>query len=283
MERWKIGEVTITRVVELEMKSRATFILPDATQENLAAAGDWLQPHFCDAEGRAIMSVHSFVIESAGARILVDTCLGNDKRRALPAWNMRSGPFLADLEEAGFPASSIDTVLCTHLHVDHVGWNTRLSNGRWLPTFGSARYLFGRTEWEYWSKQPTDRLGDLMEDSLRPVFDAGLVDLVESDHALSDAVRLVPTPGHTPGHVSVSIASRGEEAVITGDLMHHPVQCARPDWGSSADVDPAGALATRRAFLERYADRPVLVLGTHFATPSAGHIVRDGGAWRFAI
>ncbi len=283
MQRWKIGEVEITRVIELETKSRATFILPDATQENLAAAGDWLQPRFCDAEGRAIMSVHSFVVESAGARILVDTCLGNDKRRAIPVWNMRSGPYLTDLEEAGFPASSIDSVLCTHLHVDHVGWNTRLSDGRWVPNFDSASYLVGRSEWEYWSKEPSDSQGDLMEDSLRPVFDAGLVDLVESDHALTDEVRLVPTPGHTPGHVSVQIVSRGEEAVITGDLMHHPVQCARPDWGSSADVDPERALATRRAFLERYADRPVLVLGTHFATPSAGHIVRDGDAWRFDV
>ena len=282
MQRWKIGDVRITRVIELEMKSRATFILPDATPENLARAGDWLRPSFADEDGRAIMSVHSFIVESRGRRILVDTCLGNDKRRALPAWNMRRGPFLADLEQAGFPTKSIDTVLCTHLHVDHVGWNTRLEDGRWVPTFEEARYVFGREEWAYWSEQ-REGGDDVMGDSVRPVFDAGRVDLVESDHALTDEVRLSPTPGHTPGHVSVAIASRGEQAVITGDLMHHPVQCARPEWGSSADVDPERARATRRAFLERYADRPVLVLGTHFATPTAGRIVRDGEVWRFAV
>jgi glyoxylase-like metal-dependent hydrolase (beta-lactamase superfamily II) len=152
---------------------------------------------------------------------------------------------------------------------------------RWYPTFPNARYLFGRKEWEHWSKEPAGPNRDVQNDSVRPIFDAGLADLVEMDHVVTPEVRLEPTPGHTPGHVSVRIVSRGEEAVITGDLMHHPVQCAEPEWASRFDVDPEVARRTRRQFLERQADRPVLVLGTHFATPTGGRIVRDGAAYRF--
>jgi glyoxylase-like metal-dependent hydrolase (beta-lactamase superfamily II) len=230
-----------------------------------------------------VMSVHALLVESEGRRILVDTCVGNDKERSIPGWDRRQGPFLDDLEEAGFAPDSIDTVLCTHLHIDHVGWNTRLEDGRWVPTFPRARYLFARDEYEWWVANDDEAYGPVIQDSVRPVFDAGLVDLVDPAHVVTEEVRLEPTPGHTPGHVSVHIASRGEEAVITGDLMHHPVQCAHPEWGSSADVDPEAALRTRRAFLERYADRPVLVVGTHFAAPTAGHLVRDGGSWRLEV
>ncbi len=281
MQRWKIGRVTITKITELETPGPGTFVIPQATPEALLAAPAWLRPHFVNEAGEAIMSIHSFVVESEGARILVDTCVGNDKPRPIPEWDRRSGPFLDDLRRAGFPPESIDRVLCTHLHVDHVGWNTRLEGGRFVPTFGNARYLIGRTEWEFWSKAPEDAFGPVLEDSVRPVFDAGLVDLVEGDEALTGEVELLPTPGHTPGHVSVRIRSEGAEAVITGDLMHHPVQCAHPEWGSHFDTDPQQALATRRAFLERFGDRPALVLGTHFAGPTAGHLRRDGEAWRF--
>jgi glyoxylase-like metal-dependent hydrolase (beta-lactamase superfamily II) len=282
MQHWKIGDVRVTKLVEIEMTSRGTWILPDATPENLAGE-TWLQPHFANDEGKIVMSIHSLLVESQGRRILVDTCVGNDKERNIPNWSRRQGPYLDDLEEAGFAPDSIDAVLCTHLHIDHVGWNTRLEDGRWVPSFPGARYLFSRTEYDWWVAHDDEAFGPVIQDSVKPVFDAGLVDLVESDHLLTDEVRLESTPGHTPGHVSVHIASRGEEAVITGDLMHHPVQCAHPDWGSSADVDPDAALRTRRDFLKRYADRPVLVLGTHFATPTAGHIVRDGETWRLAV
>ena len=281
MQRWQIGDVRITKVTELEMPGPGTFILPEATPEALLAGPSWLRPHFVTDEGQAILSIHSFVVESSGARILVDTCVGNDKPRPIPDWDRRQGPFLQDLEAAGFPVESIDRVLCTHLHVDHVGWNTRLVDGRFVPTFPSARYLIGRREWDYWSKEPEDVFGAVMEDSVKPLFDAGQVDLVGTDLEITPELRLEPTPGHTPGHVSLHIRSAGEEAVITGDLMHHPVQCARPDWGSHFDVDPEQALATRRAFLERYGDRSVLVLGTHFAGATAGRLVRDGASWRF--
>jgi glyoxylase-like metal-dependent hydrolase (beta-lactamase superfamily II) len=175
-------------------------------------------------------------------------------------------------------------VLCTHLHVDHVGWNTRLVNGKWVPTFPNARYLFGRKEWEHWSSaQALHRDGDVMGDSVRPIIDAGLAELVDMNHALTPEVRLEPTPGHTPGHVSVRISSRGEEAVITGDLMHHPLQCAEPDLANNFDVDAAAARRTRRDFLARYSNKPVLVLGTHFAPPTGGWVVDAEQAWRFDL
>jgi len=281
LTRWKIGAARITRIIEIEGSSPGTFFFEQATAERLLQHA-WLQPHFLTPQGRAIASIHAFVIESAGRTILVDTCIGNDKPREVKAWNLRKGRFLEDLADAGFPREQIDTVLCTHLHVDHVGWNTVLAEGRWVPTFPNARYLFARTEWQHWAAEPPGPDREVRNDSVRPVLDAGLADLVETDHRLTAEVFLEPTPGHTPGHVSVRIVSDGEEAVITGDLMHHPVQCAEPLWASRFDVDAEAARRTRRQFLERYSNRPVLVLGTHFATPTGGRIVRDGEAFRFA-
>jgi glyoxylase-like metal-dependent hydrolase (beta-lactamase superfamily II) len=280
--KWTIGNVTVTKILELEVAGKATWILPDLTAENLAAV-PWCRPHFATADGQVVMSIHALVIESEGRRIIVDTCVGNDKNLNIPTWKMRQGPFLADLAAAGFAAESIDTVLCTHLHVDHVGWNTRRENGRWVPTFRNARYLWHRAEYEHWAATEQDIYGPVVQESVLPVYEAGLVDLVGAPHVVTGEVRLEPTPGHTPGHVSVHISSRGEEAVITGDLMHHPAQCAHPEWRSSADSDPVQAEHTRRDFLARHADAPTLVIGTHFATPTAGRIMRDGDRYRFAV
>ncbi len=280
MQRWRVGQVSITRVIETEDTSMsAAIMLPEATPEALAGIG-WLRPHFVTPDGALISSIHSLLIESRGQRIVVDTCLGNDKPRSVPAWNQRQGRFLDELREAGFPRERVDSVVCTHLHPDHVGWNTMLVGGRWHPTFPAARYLFTRADWEWLDPRPPTPLGDYAGDSVRPIVEAGLADLVAGGHRITDEVWLEATPGHSPGHVSVRIASAGEEAVITGDLMHHPCQLAHPRWSSPFDFDRAQALATRLGFIERYADRPVLVLGTHFATPSAGRIVRDGDAWR---
>jgi glyoxylase-like metal-dependent hydrolase (beta-lactamase superfamily II) len=187
--------------------------------------------------------------------------------------------FLTRLADAGFTPDGFDTVLCTHMHVDHVGWNTRLVNGAWQPTFTNARYLYAEEEWAHWRTEPQE-YGPVIEDSVQPIFDAGLADLVAPNHRVTDEVWLEPTPGHTPGHVSVHIASNGEEAIITGDMIHHPCQIAHADWSSTADWDQEMSANTRRAFLERYADRPVLVIGTHFAAPTAGRIVRDGDRYR---
>jgi len=284
MSKWRIGDVTVTKIVELEVTGGSRFILPQATPEAILPIA-WMQPHFADERGRLRMSIHTFVVETPTHRIVVDTCLGNDKQnRRIPTWNERQGPFLADLAAAGYPRESIDTVLCTHLHVDHVGWNTMLANGKWVPTFPRARYLMGRVEYEHWSR-PRDRADMIavFADSVRPVYDAGLVDLVETDHRLCDEIGLVPTVGHTPGHVSVRIASRGEEALITGDFMHHPCQIAHPEWASTADADPEQGQRTRERMFGELAGTPVLVLGTHFAGATAGRIVRDGDTYRLDV
>ncbi len=283
MNHWRIGAVRITRIVEMEVTGGTRFVLPEATREAVRPMR-WLEPHFMDGDGRLIMSIHALLVETPDRRILVDTCIGNDKPRAIPGWNMLQGSFLDDLAAAGCPPGSIDTVLCTHLHVDHVGWNTRLVDGRWVPTFGQARYLMARSEWAHWQGQGADeQFGDAIGDSVRPVIDAGLTDLVETDHRVADEVRLEPTPGHTPGHVSVWIESRGERAVITGDAIHHPCQMARPDWAAATDHDPDAARATRLDLLRACADAPLLVIGTHFATPTAGHVLSDGDAFRFRV
>src|SRR6478672_6729254 len=280
--QWQIGKVTVTKIVELEVTGGSRFILPQATYEEILPI-EWMQPHFADERGRLKMSIHALVVETPDRCIIVDTCLGNDKQgRRIPTWNNLQGPFLSDLATAGYPRESIDRVLCTHLHVDHVGWNTMWVNDRWRPTFPNARYLIGRKEWEHWSVAQDPDFRGPVEDSVRPIIDAGLADFVEPDHRITEEVWLEPTPGHTPGHVSVRISSRGEDAVITGDLMHHPIQCANPQWASNFDSDADLARKTRREFLARYSDRPVLVFGTHFATPTAGHIVRDGDTWRFS-
>jgi glyoxylase-like metal-dependent hydrolase (beta-lactamase superfamily II) len=280
MESWKIGSVRVTRVVDVVMDVDPKVFLPDATPENLAPLTGWLKPHFVRDDWTIPMSIHAFLVESNGAKIVVDTCIGNDKQRPIPEWSGRKGPFLEDLAARGAPREAVDFVLCTHLHVDHVGFNTVLEGGRWVPTFPNARYLIGREEWAFW-KTETDPYGpEAKGDSVVPVLEAGLADLVESAHEITPEVRLFPTPGHTPGHVSVLIESRGERAVITGDLFHHPCQIAHPTWVDAADVDTQKAARTRDAFLRRFSEG-TLVLGTHFASPTGGRIVEDGAAYRF--
>jgi glyoxylase-like metal-dependent hydrolase (beta-lactamase superfamily II) len=292
MNRWQIGRVRITQVVEIgPAPTSARFFFKDPPDDLVASHG-WLKPHFANDENRLLLSIHCFVIESAGRRVVVDTCIGNAKKRQSPAWNLLNGSFLQDLAAAGFAAETVDTVLCTHLHVDHVGWNTRLVDGRWVPTFANARYLFARKEWDHWSRLAQARppasdggaeAGDVLGDSVLPIIEAGLADLVETDHQLTDEVWLEPTPGHTPGHVSVRIESDGQRAVITGDLMHHPIQCSEPDRAVHFDTDADLARSTRRRFLACCERDRSLVLGTHFAHPTAGHVVAAGEVWRFEV
>jgi len=272
MNQWQIGKVKITRVVEMQVTGGSRFILPDATREACLPIS-WLAPHFMDDAGNLIMSIHALVVDTGERRIVVDTCIGNDKQRSIPNWSNLQTSFLADLEAAGYPRESIDTVLCTHLHVDHVGWNTMLVDGKWVPTFPNARYLLADKEFHYWNSTDADDLNDgIMADSVQPVVDAGLVDLVDWQHQVCPEVTLEPTPGHTPGHVSVHIRSEGEEALITGDFMHHPCQMTRTEWCSPADFDSTQGRATREAVLAEYVDSKVLIIGTHFATPTAGHV-----------
>jgi glyoxylase-like metal-dependent hydrolase (beta-lactamase superfamily II) len=282
--KWRIGEVWVTKIVELEVTGGSRFILPQATYEAVLPIC-WLQPDFADERGRLKMSIHALVVETPSRRIIVDTCLGNDKEnRRIPTWNRLQTSFLADLAAAGYPRETIDAVICTHLHVDHVGWNTMLVDGRWVPTFPNARYLMGRVEHGHWTQQDErEDMTAVIADSVAPIWDAGLVDLVETDHWICEEISLLPTPGHTPGHVSVRIASGGAGALITGDFMHHPCQIARPEWSSTADSDPVQARRTREAMLTSLARTPTLVIGTHFAGRTAGHVVRDGDAFRLAV
>ena len=279
--QWTVGKVKITKIVELETVGSTRFILPLASNEEIRKL-PWLIPYFATEEGRLKMSIHSLVVETASRRIVVDTGLGNDKvGRLVPTWNNRKGPFLETMTAAGFPPDSIDTVLCTHLHVDHVGWNTKLVGGKWVPTFANARYVFGKTEYEHWrdhSEEPYQAA--VFNDSVKPIVDAGKADLVAGDARLGDEIALVPTPGHSPGHVSIHIQSDGEEALLTGDVAHHPCQMAHLDWSSTADSDPVQSAVTRRELFGRFADTATLVIGGHF---SAGHIKRDGDAFKFAV
>ncbi|WP_433282813.1 MBL fold metallo-hydrolase [Pseudonocardia xinjiangensis] len=275
----------------MEGPAPGKFLFADAGTDRLIALADgpapWLRPHFVDNRGMLLSKIQALVIDTGSRRIIVDTCLGNGKERAVPNWSGLQLPFLEDLAAAGYPTESIDTVVCTHLHVDHVGWNTRLEDGAWVPTFPNARYLFVRGEYQYWNEAGyADE--PILEDSITPVMEAGLVDLVAADHVLLDeggtVVRFEPTFGHTPAHVSVVIESVGRRAVISGDLIHHPVQMAIPNWASRFDYDADATRATRKAFLDRYADGSTLVIGTHFATPSAGKIVAlDAGTWKLEV
>ncbi|MBV1881892.1 MAG: MBL fold metallo-hydrolase [Pseudomonadales bacterium] len=282
-EVWKIGDVKISRVVENVTNVPPTLLYPNASLETLSGDLEWLQPNFLDNEGNMLLSIHSFLIESKGKRIIVDTCVGNDKTVPFPQWTELKTQFLSHLADAGFPREKVDHVLCTHLHFDHVGWNTFLKDGKWIPTFPNARYLVGATEWDFWGGKEDPYGASTNEQAIQPLLDADLVDLVETNHKITEEVRLVPTPGHTPGHVSVEIESKGERAVITGDLFHHPLGFAHPSWEDTADIDGDIAHQTRVKFMKQYGDGPALILGTHFASPTSGKIVSDGDSYRFEV
>ncbi len=276
--QWQIGDVKITRVVEQVAPLPPEGLIDHIDPERLAAHSEWLRPHFMDDAGNILLSIHALVVESGGQRIVVDTCMGNDRPLPNGLPELATG-FLGELEQV-VKRHEVDVVMCTHLHFDHVGWNTMKVGDAFVPTFPNARYLFGRLEYEHWSSETGDHNVDFRY-GVTPVIEAGLYDLVETDHAITDEVFLEPTPGHTPGHVSVRIESRGQRAVITGDMVHHPVQLAEPHWSSHPDTLRERAIETRRDFVARYGDSDVLVIGTHFAGPTAGHIKRVGSSCRF--
>ncbi len=283
MLSWTVGAVTITRVVEMEMPVAYSAEHPFLAEATPGALREmpWLYPNFVDEEDRMRLSIHALLVEAPGLRLMVDTCIGNDKARGITGKRPLATPFLERLTEAGWSRDSVQAVVCTHLHVDHVGWNTMLEDGKWVPTFPKARYLIGRTELAHWRAETDKEMAEILGDSVQPILDAGLAELVEMDHVLTPEVRLVPTPGHTPGHVSVRIESRGQSAIITGDMTHHPCQMGRPDWSPPFDSDGVASAAMRRTMFAQWADQPILVIGTHYAAPTAGHVVTDGEAFRF--
>ncbi|WP_156657569.1 MBL fold metallo-hydrolase [Mycobacterium kyorinense] len=275
--RWTVGNAKIGRVDEVVLEGQGSWLLPGATAE-LVAGQRWLDPSAVDARGEIRLSVHSFVVDISGTRIVIDTGVGNHKVRDNPAWNNLDTDYPANLGKTGFDPDSVDLVINTHIHRDHVGWNTTLRQGVWQPTFRNARYLTSRSEWDYWAAASLNEDQQRMfADSVTPVRDAGQLDLVdvETPVEIAEGVELIPTPGHTPGHVSVRIASAGRTALVTGDFLHHPVQVAYPDLCCGADVDGAVAERTRKAMLSSLVDTQTLVLGSHFTHPTAG-FVRNG-------
>ncbi len=279
---WAVGDVRITAVVEGERVWPTVLFLPALTPEVVDDIG-WLRPDHVTVAGDMVMRFQAFVVEADGARIVVDTCAGNDKERSLATFDHQSTQFLDDFRAAGFDPESIDLVVCTHLHVDHVGWNTRLVDGRWVPTFPNAHYLFGRTEYEHWRAGGDDDQQRILADSVAPVMDAGLAELVESTHVLSESVRLEPTPGHTPGHHSVRLTSGADLGVITGDVLHHAGQVARPELSTVADSDAEGARVTRRAFLTGCAASGSLMIGTHLPGKTAYRVEAAAGGSGFRL
>ena len=284
MTQLRIGDVTVTKVVELDRSATPVgFMLPESTPERIAAQREWLGPELLDpVTGNHKATIHSFIVRTPWHTIVIDTGVGNDKpRHSHEAFHMRRGTYLQDLEAAGVKPDEVDLVVCTHLHVDHVGWNTRLEGERWVPTFPKAKYIFVREEFAFWKAESDAGKAEdgLIDDSVLPVVTAGAALLVASDHVIDDRLQLEPSPGHTPGHVSVRLRTTAGEAVFTGDMMHRPIQVAETEWNSRFCNDGPLARKTRRAFVDRHADADVTILAAHF--PVAGRIVAPGGRPRF--
>jgi glyoxylase-like metal-dependent hydrolase (beta-lactamase superfamily II) len=279
-----LGEVSLARVIEI---GRSTFpttsMLPDSTAEGVARHHAWPRPDFWDeTTGDLGSRIGTWVVRTPEHLVLIDTGVGNDKRREPnPLWHLRRGTFLDDLAAAGVRPEQVDYVVITHMHVDHVGWNTRLVDGRWVPTFPNARYVFAGEEWSFW-KHESARGGDeyaCIDDSVLPIVASGRAMLVDDRHEIDRWLRLEPSVGHTPGHVSVRLSTQAGQAVFSGDLMHRVVQVAEPQWSSRFCYDGKQAATTRRDFLERHADTGTLILAAHFPRP--GVVVREQGGLRF--
>lgn len=298
---WTIGRFDITAIREQPIHGLEDLI-KEARPDTLAAI-PWLRPHYMTDDFKLKGWIQSFLITGGSRVVLVDTCVGNDKERPNdPAWHRQQRAFLQALQEAGAMPGDVDVVLCTHLHVDHVGWNTFWDGAAWRATFPRARYLFERTEFEHWRAlaaeaeappppqesrkdaalrafRQTQRL--TFADSVAPIVEAGLADAVDRDHVVCDGIRLVPTPGHTPGHVSVLVRDGDAEAVISGDCVHHPCQIAHPSWRTLVDADHEQAARTRHRLFGDLADRSGLLIGSHFADPCGGRLRPEGEGYRF--
>ncbi|MBT3334254.1 MAG: MBL fold metallo-hydrolase [Rhodospirillaceae bacterium] len=287
---FNIGNIKVSRVVESEGPfAPIDVFFPDVEREVIEANRDWLMPRFIDpATEMIILNIQSYVLRTAHHTILVDTCVGNHKERpGRASFHQLNLPYLADLAAAGVQPEDVDFVMCTHLHIDHVGWNTKLVDGRWVPTFPNAKYIFGRTEYEFWEQRHIDGtqgpVPNVYDDSVLPVMEAGQAVLVDMDHQIDDNMWFEPAPGHTAGNMILHLQAGDDRAVLSGDVMHHPLQLIRPEWSSRACEDPVQSTVTRRALIERYADTDTLIAPAHFASPTAGHIIRRGDAFAFRL
>lgn len=281
-ERWTFGDTTVTAVVEAETQGVPVGLFyPDGTADDVAAAGSWLQPGMARGDGTIAFRVQAFVLEHRDHVVVVDPCVGNGKHLALPFWNELDLPWLAALVDAGFSPDAVDLVVHTHLHEDHIGWDTRLVDGSWVPTFPNARHVYVGNELDWAATEERRQGQDPFAESIAPVLDAGLAWQVDADGDLGDGLRLVSTPGHTPGHASLAVDTGSEPLVISGDLLHHPFQLARPDLAETADVDRALAVRTRREFFAEHARSGAVIAGTHFPVAPIGHIESFDGTWRW--
>jgi len=276
----KIGEVEVWRILEIN----GPFVKPEELYPTAGPdVADIIESHapgsICAQSGRLILPVQGFLLKTPSHNILVDSCVGNDKTvPGTPDWHKRSdNRFEAALTAAGVGFGDIDYVLCTHLHTDHVGWNTRLADGRWVPTFPNARYQMPAADEEV----HRDLKGDMYLESVLPVVEAGQAELVQAGHMLGDHVTLFPTPGHTPGHVSVKVTSGDHEAVITGDALHSTAQCQHPEWHFKFDLDAERAVTSRVELLEAVSEADSIVLGSHFSLPSIGRVKAIAGKFRW--
>ena len=285
MATWTIGEATVTRIEEqLGFASRPPEQYLDGFErETLARHLDWLVPHHYSTEhDRLITSIHSWLIRTSRHTILLDSCAGNHKNRpGFPRMHQLETPFLDQLRRAGAEPEQIDIVLCTHLHTDHVGWNTVLKDGRWVPTFPNATYLFSRTENETGDPRrhpaaDADLLrGGAYRDSVLPVIEARQALLIDADHAIDDTMTIVAAPGHSRGHIAMWLANAAGRALFCGDVLHHALQVHAPHWNSKFCELPALARATRRTLLEQCAEYRALLFPGHFGAP---HVAGIGAA-----
>jgi glyoxylase-like metal-dependent hydrolase (beta-lactamase superfamily II) len=279
---FQIGDMTLHRIVEMEMPLRpALEMFPTLSPELLAENRAWLRPAALDAEDWMLLCFQSYVVRTPHHTILLDACIGNHKERPRPAWNQKTdNAYMTQLAAHGLLVEDIDYVMCSHFHADHVGWNTRLDNGAWVPTFPKARYVFGQTELDHWTARNAEATVAPFADSVLPVIAAGRADIVGDTFALGDHVRLMPTYGHTEGHLAIALGRGADRAVFTGDLIHSPLQARYPELSPAFDSDPATSAVTRRAFLERYCDTETLCCTAHFPAPSIARVKRWGEGFK---
>jgi glyoxylase-like metal-dependent hydrolase (beta-lactamase superfamily II) len=275
----RIGEVEVWRILEWQgLFLPPARLFPNAP-DHVAEIVEDLAPGSVDSRtGRLILPVQAFLLKSRGRTILVDTGIGNHKRADFPPWAGRDDDrFMAGLTAAGVTPDEIDVVFCTHLHGDHVGWNTRLERGRWVPTFPTARYFLPAEGRALFGADPSD----MFAQSVLPVVGAGQAKFVSGSHEIAPGLTRWPTPGHTPGHACLLIESGEARAIIAADAFHSSAQCRHPDWHFRFDADPRQAVASRRRLLDLAADTGAEIIGSHVVLPSRGRVSRDGDvfAW----
>ncbi|MBV9634727.1 MAG: MBL fold metallo-hydrolase [Methylobacteriaceae bacterium] len=293
-QRLELGRITIHRIVEQEAALfDALQFFPALTPEFIEENRSWLKPNYFDDDNKLILCIQSYLVITPHEVVLIDTCVGNHKPRPAgpgaagldePVWDMMSSDrYERNLASTGLTVDDVDYVLCTHLHIDHVGWNTRLEDGRWVPTFPRAKYVFAERELQHWIAQhgKDSATCPWIGDSVLPIVEADQVELVKSDHALSEFVTLVPTPGHTIDHYSVRVGTRGEDAIVTGDMMHTPLQVRYPEIGMLGDFNSRQAEETRRAFFDHVSETSTLLCTSHFPAPSTCRIIRRGDGFDF--